>query len=108
MDSSVSIIPKTLSEANIRSDALQAPAISLETYSCSPVPVLGCLNIIVSRNDVSYFTKLLIVESGTTLLEMDPIKGLQLCFNGTTVVDARQSTTAPVMHLSNTPPMQST
>lgn len=106
--SSVSIIPQSLYEAKFSQDTLQPPTANLVTYSRSPIPVLGCLPVLVSRNDASCPTKLFVVGSGTALLGMDLIKGLELCFNGSTIQgEHRPTALAPVMDLSTTPPLPS-
>ena len=76
--SSVSIIPKSLYEAKFSHATLQAPTVNLVTYSRSPIPVLWCLPVLVSRSDAACSTKLFVVESRTVLLGMDLIKGLKL------------------------------
>ncbi|XP_024116738.1 uncharacterized protein LOC112138415, partial [Oryzias melastigma] len=83
--SSVSIISRSEYETHFSSDALQAPDVTLVTYSRSPIPVLGCLPTAVSHDDACYTTKLFVVDSGTTLLGMNLIKRLRLRFTGTSI-----------------------
>nr|XP_055067975.1 uncharacterized protein K02A2.6-like [Misgurnus anguillicaudatus] len=86
--SSVSILPKSIYDANFSSVPLQSPTANLVTYSRAPIPVLGCLPATVSRDDVTCSAKFYIVDSGTALLGMDLIKGLRLRFEGQRLLPA--------------------
>ncbi len=83
--------------------ALQPPSIRLLTYSRAPIPVLGCLPITVSKDDISYSTSFFVVESGTALLGMDLINGLHLRFEGNSILP--ECTSAPVLRLSDSKPL---
>lgn len=78
--SSVSILPKIVYETHFKKDALLPPSLKLVTYSCAPIPVLGCLPVTVSKDDITCSTSFFVVESGTALLGMDLINGLHLRF----------------------------
>lgn len=103
--SSVSILPKSIFDANFSSVPLQPPTANLVTYSQTLIPVLGCLPATVSRDDVTCSAKLYIVDSGTALLGMDLIKGLRLHFEGQRLLPAlahakSQASSSAVMCLS--------
>lgn len=84
---------------------LHAPTARLVTYLQEPISVLGCLPATVSKYGLTCPTHFFIVDNGTALLGMDLIKGLQLRFDGNTVLPPPQS--ASVCELS-TPPSQRT
>ncbi len=95
--SSVSILPKIVYDTHFREDALQPPSVRLVTYSRAPIPLLGCLPVTVSKDDITCSTSFFVVESGTALLGMDLINGLHLRFEGNSILPAR--TSAPVLRL---------
>ncbi len=84
--SSVSILPKRWYEQHFRTVPLQGPVVRLVTYSQEPILVLGCLPATVSKYGHTCSTRFFIVDQGTALLGMDLIKGLQLRFDGHTVL----------------------
>uniref|UniRef100_A0A8C2ARP7 Reverse transcriptase domain-containing protein n=1 Tax=Cyprinus carpio TaxID=7962 RepID=A0A8C2ARP7_CYPCA len=101
--SSVSILPKQLYEQHFHTVPLHAPTSRLVTYLQEPISVLGCLPVTVSKYGLNCPAHFFIVDNGTALLGMDLIKGLQLRFDGNTVLPPPQS--ASVCELS-TPPSQ--
>ncbi len=101
--SSVSILPKIVYDTHFRKDALQPPSVRLVTYSRAPIPVLGCLPVTVSKDDITCSTSFFVVESGTALLGMDLINGLHLRFEGNSILPAR--TSAPVLRLIDSKPL---
>lgn len=103
--SSVSILPKQLYEQHFHTVPLHAPTARLVTYLQEPISVLGCLPATVSKYGLTCPAHFFIVDNGTALLGMDLIKGLQLRFDGNTVLPPPQS--ASVCELS-TPPSQRT
>lgn len=54
--SSVSILPKSVYETYFKKDSLLPPSVKLVTYSCDLLPVLGCLPVTVTKNDVNCST----------------------------------------------------
>lgn len=83
--SSVFILQKSVYETHFK-DFLLPPSVKLVTFSCDPIPVLGCLPVTVTKNDVKCKTSIFIVEFGTALLGMDLINGLHLHFGGSSVL----------------------
>lgn len=67
--SSVFILPKSVYKHTLRMlFLLLPPSVKLVTYSRDPIPVLGCIPVTVTKNDVKCETSVFIVESGTALL----------------------------------------
>ncbi len=103
--SSVSILPKSVYETYFKKDSLLLPSVKLVTYSRDPIPVLGCLTVTVTKNDVNCETSIFIVESGTALLGMDLINGLHLHFGGSSIPTKSAQPPAYVMGLSASVPV---
>lgn len=96
--SSVSILPKIVYDTHFKKDVLLPPSLKLVTYSRAPIPVLGCLPVTVSKDDITCSTSFFVVESGTALLGMDLINGLRLRFKGNSILPEQSS--SPVLRLS--------
>ncbi len=102
--SSVSILPNSVYEKYFKKDSLLPPSVKWVTYSRDPIPVLGCLPVTVTKNDVNCKTSIFIVESGTALLGMDLINGLHLHFGGSSIPKKSAQPPAHVMGLSASVP----
>ncbi len=63
-----------------------APLHLLNVEIAFAIPVLGCLPATVSKYGHTCSTRFFIIDQGTALLGMDLIKGLQLRFDGHTVL----------------------
>ncbi len=100
---SLDAIQKRWYEQHFHTVPLQAPVVRLVTYSQEPIPVLGYFPATVSKYGHTCSTRFFIVDQGTGLLGMDLIKGLQLRFDGHTVLPPPHF--ASVCTLS-TPPSQ--
>lgn len=101
--SSVSILPKSVYEKHFIKDSLLPPSVKLVTYSRDPIPVLGCLRVMVTKDNVSCKTSIFIVECGSALLGMDLIKGLHVRFEGSSILST--ASVSPVMGLSASGPV---
>ena len=103
--SPVSILPRSVLDEHFGESQLTPPAIRLTTYTKSPIPVLGCLSALVTRDDVTAAATFFVVEKGTPLLGLDLMVALNVHIVGGVVVPPPPATapTAPVMHLSTSP-----
>lgn len=87
-------------EKHFKQDSLLPPSVKLATYSRDPIPVLGCLPVIVTKDDIDCNTSVFIVECGTALLGMDLINGLHLRFEGSSIQSEPAQSSVPIMCLS--------
>ncbi|KAJ8362815.1 hypothetical protein SKAU_G00116460 [Synaphobranchus kaupii] len=99
--SSVSLLPRRIYEEHLRESKLTKPSVHLVTYAKTPIPVLGCLPVTVSKDDVTVSATFFIVETGTPLMGMDLVTGLRLRIEGATVLPSAPASAAPVLHLSS-------
>ena len=105
--SPVSILPSSVFEEHFGESRLTPPPIRLTTYTKSPIPVKGCLSALVTREDVTAAATFFVVEKGTPLLGLDLMIALNIHIVGGAVVPPplASAPTAPVMHLSTSPPL---
>ncbi|KAJ8356711.1 hypothetical protein SKAU_G00195050 [Synaphobranchus kaupii] len=96
-----SIVEAMPTPEHLRESKLTKPSMRLVTYAKTPIPVLGCLPVTVSKDDVTVSATFFIVETGTPLMGMDLVTGLRLRIEGATVLPSAPASAAPVLHLSS-------
>ncbi|KAJ8356857.1 hypothetical protein SKAU_G00196510 [Synaphobranchus kaupii] len=69
--SSESLLPRRFYDEHLRESKLTKPSVRLVTYAKTPIPVLGCLPVTDSKDDVTVSATFFIVETGTPLMGMD-------------------------------------
>ncbi|XP_048853518.1 uncharacterized protein LOC125721593 isoform X2 [Brienomyrus brachyistius] len=84
--SAVSILPHHIYVQYFNDTPLLPPVSQLVTYTRKRIPVLGCLQVKVSRGVLTAPVTFYVVKKGTSLLGRDLMKALSICIEGNTIL----------------------
>uniref|UniRef100_A0A669FAM3 Reverse transcriptase domain-containing protein n=1 Tax=Oreochromis niloticus TaxID=8128 RepID=A0A669FAM3_ORENI len=101
--SAVSILPNHIYEEHFSGTPLKPPDLQLVTYTKKTIPVLGCLQVTVSRGNASASAVFFVVRKGTPLLGRDLMEALNVSIAGNTVLPPCTDPTASVMSTNPSP-----